>query len=119
MQMRLHAAGALDDDDLATGMREIRDRLWAQGEPHLPPVAGLDRQNVVNKIEIHLEYPLTIWNRRSRESPRGKVKHYMPGMVEPWRECNPDLPDDLRIELQCCASIAPRPIGQVRPCFRI
>jgi site-specific DNA recombinase len=26
-QMKLHAAGAIDDDDLATGMREIQDRL--------------------------------------------------------------------------------------------
>ncbi len=26
-QMRLHAAGAIDDDDLTAGMREIRDRL--------------------------------------------------------------------------------------------
>ena len=25
--MRLHAAGAIDDDDLTAGMREIRDRL--------------------------------------------------------------------------------------------
>ena len=30
-QMRLHAAGAIDDDDLATGMKEIRDRLAAIG----------------------------------------------------------------------------------------
>ena len=54
-------------------------------------------------------------HKRSREAARIDVKRRMPGMVDPGCAGEPVLADDLRIEVQRGAGLAPRSVGNVGP----
>src|SRR5580704_7451690 len=70
---------------------------------------------MIQKIELYLEIPGAIRNRRSRKPARGDIERHMPGMVEPGRERQPDLADDLGPQLQRRGGVAPRRGRQFRP----
>src|SRR6188508_1947080 len=68
------------------------------------------------EIELQLERPSSVRNRRRGQPSRRDVESRVPGMIEPRRLDETDLPDDLRPEMQGGEGILPRGQRKVRPC---
>src|SRR5262249_27479721 len=72
-------------------------------------------QHMVDEIEIDLKADASPRNWRGGQPARGHIERYMPRVIEPWCQCQPDLADHLRPQMQRIASILPRGIRQLRP----
>ena len=78
-------------------------------------IAGLQQQDVFDKVEVDLQHSRAVWHGRGGDAANGRVERHVPGMVDRRHEREPDLADDLHPELQGGAGIAPRGLGQSRP----
>ena len=94
---------------------EVGDRAWP--ERHVTPyaVAASDHQPVVDEVEVQLEGPRTVGNRRSAETAGGEIERYVPRVIEPRRRAQPDLADDLGHEVEGRGGLGPGAVGQRRP----
>jgi hypothetical protein len=63
---------------------------------------------MVDEIEFDLDQPAVAdMHRRAAEAAGADVERHLPAVVEPGREREPQLADDLRPELQGRAAVAP------------
>jgi hypothetical protein len=70
---------------------------------------------MVEEIEGDLHVTWPIRNERGREPTRVDVERRVPGMVYPRRLSEPIFADDLRVEMQCGACLAPRFVRDIGP----
>src|SRR5476649_2928968 len=70
---------------------------------------------MIDEVEVDLECPDAVGDRRGRQPARGDVKRNMPGMVQPGRAHQTNLADDLAPQMQRRIGLAPRGGGQFRP----
>src|SRR6185295_6698142 len=68
------------------------------------------------EIEIGLQDTISKRDRRGRQPARREIERHMPAMVEPRRQRESQLADDLGTELQPDRSLAPCGPVEVRPC---
>ena len=72
--------------------------------------AGLrraDDQAMVDEVEVDLAAGRAGVDRRSAEPARSDVERHLPAVIEPRRQREPDLADDLRPQLQRGGAVAP------------
>jgi hypothetical protein len=108
----------LDDVDVEVERAERREDLVVEvGDGHGPhrdgPDGALARRHddaMVDEVEVDLEAPGTVRDRRRRETARGHVERHVPRVVDPRRPGEPDLPDDLRPAVERRVRILP--VGQ-------
>jgi hypothetical protein len=74
---------------------ERRHRLRLQRQGRFTAVTRLYEEAVVEEIKGEVESPITLGDGGSREAPRGHVKRNVPGVVDPRRLREADLPYDL------------------------
>ena len=94
-----------------------RHRLRLQGKSSGMPVAGLDKQLMIEEIELDLERPGEIRNGGSREPSGTHIKRDMPGVIDPGTLDEPNFADDLSPHMQGRESAAPRLQRKARPSF--
>ena len=94
---------------------EACHRLSGQCQLPLCAVAGGDPQGMIDEVEIDLEGPRPIGDRRGGQPACGDVQRDMPGMIEPGRARQPDLADDLGPQMQRLAGFPPGRSRQFRP----
>src|SRR5712692_11532404 len=89
----------------------------ARDQRHAPgaSVTDVNRQAMVDEVEVHLEHALAEWNRRGAQPTRGDCKRDVPPLIEEWRKLELDLADDLRPHMECCAGWLPVGVRQGRP----
>src|SRR5665213_275944 len=113
----------LVDDDLDSDVGEIghhgrveaRDRLPGQSKLAREAVAGRDPQRMVDEVEVDLEVARAVRDRRGRQSSRGDIERYMPGVIEPGRAHESNLAGDLAPQVQRLIGFPPRCGWQFRP----
>jgi len=86
---------------------ERRDRLGLERKTTYVPVARLDRELMSDEIEVDLECPVSVWDRRGREPAGRDQQRNMPGMIDPGTLGDPNLADDLHPHVQGGAGLAP------------
>ena len=108
-----------------------RDRLGTQFQDAERAIAFHDPQLVFDEVETHFEDIVAVWDRGSRQTTRRQVKGDVPGVIDPWRERETNLADDLRPHVQARGGGLPigerqsRPeliallLGQDRKCGRV
>ena len=74
---------------------------------------------MIDEIETNFENSSAMRNWRSCEAARCYIKRDVPGMIRPRREREPNLADDLRPHVQCCACLLPFLEWQSRPNFSV
>ena len=67
------------------------------------------------EVKLDLKDFAARWDRRGAKSACGDVEGDLPAVIEPGRQPQADLADDLRPELQGCGCVAPSIIGQIGP----
>src|SRR5713226_10699428 len=105
--------GRLVDSDVNAEVRKVsRDsgveaRYRLSDQCQLPPyaVAGGGPQDMIDEVEIDLEGPRPIGDRRGGQSARGDVQRDVPGMIQPGRARQADLADDLGPQMQRYAGL--------------
>src|SRR6185312_16251287 len=97
---------------------ERRNRHWPHCNLADISVAHAQPNDVLDEIELDLQTPAVTGHRRSRQPPSRHVKGDMPRMIEPWRQREPDLADNLRPQMQRVARVPPGRQGQLRPAIR-
>ena len=78
-------------------------------------VARAQPQHVIDEVELDLKIAVACRDNRGDEAARAHAQRHVPGVVEPRRQRQPRLADDLRPELQRGTGIRPRCIRQFRP----
>ena len=68
-----------------------------------------------DEVEMDFQNFVAGGNGRGAQSSRGDIERHLPAVIEPGRERQPDLTDDLRPELQRGRRVPPRGIRQFRP----
>src|SRR5215469_3206622 len=96
---------------------KIGNTLRLEVNHALPAVAFQNEEIVLDEIEINLESIPAMRDGRSGQSARSKIKRYVPGMVRPWRESEPNLSDNLCPHVESGASVFPLRVTQLRPNF--
>src|SRR6185437_12004663 len=86
---------------------EVGDALRFQRQPPLLAAAGAGDETMVDEVEVDLEDLAADRDRRGAEPARRDVERDLPAMVDPRRQLQPDLADDLRPELQGRGRLAP------------
>ena len=75
---------------------KIGNRAGRQRQAFRRPIADLDHQPMVDKIEVDLEAaPALMRDRRGGQSPAGDIKRHLPPMVHHRRLRQANLADDL------------------------
>src|SRR5690242_1723887 len=86
---------------------EIGNRAGFQRDQAFVTVARREPHAISQQIEIDLEKAIVYRDRRGRPAARGEVERHMPTMVEPRRQREPHLADDLAAQLQPDRRLAP------------
>src|SRR6266550_7983903 len=100
---------------------EIGDGPRRERNTALIPIAGLRDQLVIDEVEIDIEGPTVIRNRRRRHPAVGDVQHDLPPMVLHRSQSQSSLADDLGPAVERGLSWRPLVQGQSRPghlCFQ-
>ena len=90
---------------------EVGNALSAERQRAFHAVAAARDKTMRDEIEFEFEDIVADGHRRSAEAARGDVKRYLPAMIQPRRQLQPDLADDLRPELQGRDRVAPCRVG--------
>ncbi len=112
MDPHLEAEGRQALEDLSI---EVRDRLRLEGDALLGPVARLHAQNMLDEVEVDVDRSIAERYRRRTEAARRHVESDVPGVVDPGRSGEPDLPDDLGPPVERRAGVLPALVGDSRP----
>src|SRR3546814_1073622 len=71
-----------------------------------------------DKVELDFQQLSVGGDRRCAEPSGGDVERHVPAVIQPGRQRQPDLADDLCPELQGEGCVPPFSIGQIWPCLR-
>jgi len=81
--------------------------LRPQFNPAFAAVGRAEVQFVRDEIERDIEDAVTVRDRPGRQAKRRDVERHMPRVIGPRRLLEPDLPNDLRPQLQIGARLFP------------
>ena len=97
--------------------RSIEARHRPRLERHLTPrtVGGSHVEHVIDEVELDLQAAPTHVHERRRQTARGNVERHLPPLVDHRAERQPNLPDDLRPEMQRVPGVFPLGQRELRP----
>src|SRR5271166_6252833 len=96
---------------------ELGNAARLKRDASLAPVAGHDPEEMRVEIEFDFEGAFSVRYGRRVQSACRHIQRHMPGMIEPWRQGEPYLADDLRPEMKRLSGIFPGFVRQLRPEF--
>src|SRR5262249_57793863 len=97
---------------------ELRHARWLEHDLAELPGTRADPEHMIDEIEINLKAAAVPRDRRGRQPACRHVESDLPRMIEPGRQLQPDLADDLGPEVHRVACVFPRRIRQLGPTLR-
>jgi hypothetical protein len=102
-------------DDLPV---ELRHGLRGERERPNVSAARAGDEPVLDEVELDLEDLVAGRHRRGGKAARADVERHLPAVVQPRREREAHLADDLRPELERRRGVAPPRVGELGPDVR-